>query len=91
MAVGSALDIGPLQITPIRLADYNKRTGNNYSHSDCFKWQVSREIFLYYANQIGISKDNWEQISRRWNRAYEWQDEKGAAYWMKVTKHLQSV
>lgn len=90
-AVGSALDVGPLQITPIRLADYNQKTGKNYSHSDCFNWEVSREIFLYYAHQIGISQDNWEEISRRWNRAYEWEDEKGAAYWRKVTKHLNKI
>lgn len=91
LAVGSALDVGPLQITPIRLADYNQKTGKSYSHSDCFSWEVSREIFLYYAHQIGIAPDKWEEISRRWNRAFEWQDEKGQQYWTKVNNQLNKA
>jgi len=87
-AVGAMQDVGPLQIVPSRLRDYNQKTGKSYSHRDCFKWEVSKEIFLFYANRIGNNYANFEQISRRWNRASQWQDEKGKIYWEKVSKHL---
>lgn len=90
-AVGAAQDVGPLQITPIRIADYNQRTGKNYSHSDCFKWEVSREVFMYYANLIGYIPTNFEEVCRRWNRSSAWQDEKGQAYWERVSKHLNTT
>lgn len=87
-AVGAAGDIGPLQITKIRLEDYNQRTGKNYTTQDCFSWEVSKEIFLFYAHKIGFIPDNIEELARRWNRSSLWQDEKGLQYWSKVQKHL---
>ncbi len=90
-AVGFAQDVGPLQITPPRLKDYNQKTGKNYSHSDCFKWEVSKEIFLFYAERIGANPENWQQISRRWNRATEWKDNKGLQYWKKVQNQLNKT
>lgn len=89
MAVGKSQDVGPLQITPIRLSDYNQKTGKNYSHADCFKFEVSKEIFLYYAGRIGIEK--WEEICRKWNRSSQWQDEKGLQYWERVAKQLNKT
>jgi hypothetical protein len=55
---------GPFQIRPIRIADYNKRTGKQYTMKDCHTLRVSREIFLYYARMLGT---DYETIAKRWN------------------------
>jgi hypothetical protein len=56
---------GIFQIRPIRLQDYNRRTGKNYKMKDLFDYEVSEKIFLYYADQLGPY--NLEQIARNWN------------------------
>jgi hypothetical protein len=56
---------GIFQIRPIRLIDFNKRTGSSYSRNDLFDYDISEKIFLYYADQVGPY--NLEQIARRWN------------------------
>jgi hypothetical protein len=90
-AVGSSQDVGPLQITPVRLKDFNQKTGKNYSHSDCFNFEVSKEIFLFYASKYGSTPDKWEMLARRWNRAYQWQDNKGLQYWKRVLTQLNKT
>jgi hypothetical protein len=56
---------GIFQIRPIRLEDYNHRTGSSYKMKDLFDYRISEKIFLYYADQVGPY--NPEQIARRWN------------------------
>lgn len=56
---------GAFQIRPIRLQDYNLRTGNKYKIEDCYNYDISIEIFLYYANLLGIP--HYETIARNWN------------------------
>jgi hypothetical protein len=56
---------GIFQIRPIRLEDYNRRTGKNYKMKDLFNYSISEKLFLYYADQIGPY--DMEQIARRWN------------------------
>lgn len=56
---------GIFQIRPIRLEDYNRRTGNNYKMKDLFNYKISMKIFIYYADQIGPY--DLEQIAKRWN------------------------
>jgi hypothetical protein len=56
---------GIFQIRPIRLQDYNNRTGSKYKMDDLFEYEVSEKIFLYFADQIGPY--DLEQIARRWN------------------------
>jgi hypothetical protein len=73
---------GAFQIRPIRLRDYNNRTGNKYTHNDCFKLTVSKEIFLYYANKIGYP--NYESIARDWNGS----GKTTLDYWKKVRIYL---
>ncbi len=55
---------GPFQIRPVRLSDYNKRTGKKYRMRDCYTLSVSREVFLYYAKILG---PDYEIIAKRWN------------------------
>jgi hypothetical protein len=73
---------GAFQIRPIRLRDYNNRTGNTYTRMDCFNLKVSREIFLYYADKIGYP--NYELIAREWNGS----GRTTLDYWKKVRLYL---
>ena len=74
--------VGVFQIRPIRLKDYNKRTGNKYRMKDLYDYKVSERIFLYYASKAG--PNDFERIARNWNgsgiRTYY--------YWAQVQKHL---
>jgi hypothetical protein len=73
---------GYFQIRPIRLEDYNNRTGSTYSMKDMFNYEIAEKIFLYYAVQIGPY--NFEQIARNWNgrgaRTFQ--------YWGRIKKYL---
>lgn len=74
--------IGAFQIRPIRVRDYNQRTGSNYKLKDCCNFEISKEIFMYYARQIGFP--NYESIARNWNGS----GIKTLEYWEKVKKYL---
>jgi len=73
---------GYFQIRPIRIEDYNKRTGSNYTTKDMFDYKNSEKIFLYYASQIGPYK--FEQIAKNWNGS----GPKTIHYWRRVKKYL---
>jgi hypothetical protein len=73
---------GIFQIRPIRLEDYNNRTGCLYTMKDLFTYKVSEEIFLYYATRIGPY--DFEKIARSWNGS----GRKTAYYWNRVKKFL---
>lgn len=74
--------IGAFQIRPIRLLDYNQRTGNKYKMKDCYNYNISKKIFLYYANRIGFPK--YEKIAKNWNGSGVTTLE----YWEKVKSYL---
>ncbi|MFN8240228.1 MAG: hypothetical protein U0X39_05685 [Bacteroidales bacterium] len=76
---------GIFQIRPVRLEDYNIRTGNKYTRADLFKYEVSEKIFLYYASKIG--PNDFERIARNWNGS----GPKTYLYWNRVKKVLQST
>src|SRR4030042_916333 len=67
-AIGKDGDYGKFQITKIRLLDYNRRTGKNYKRNQLFLEGVGREIFDFYAKEIGILE--YEHIARDWNGGY---------------------
>lgn len=56
---------GYFQIRPIRLQDYNNRTGSNYTMKDMFDYYISEKIYLYYASKE--SPYDLEKIARNWN------------------------
>lgn len=73
---------GAFQIRPIRLLDYYQRTGIIYKLKDCHNFEISKEIFLYYARRTGYP--DYETIARNWNGS-------GNAtldYWKKVKSNL---
>lgn len=73
---------GFFQIRPIRLKDYNKRTGNHYTMQDMFNYEMSKKVFLYFASQIGPY--DFEKIARNWNGS----GIKTIHYWKKVKQYL---
>jgi hypothetical protein len=73
---------GPFQIRPIRLNDYNKRTGKKYRMKDCYTMRVSEEVFLYYAKILG---PDYETIAKRWNGS----GIMTIQYWAKVKSALE--
>ncbi len=73
---------GYFQIRPIRLEDYNKRSGSNYTMKDLFNYEISEKIFLYYANQIGPY--DFELIARKWNGS----GHMTTHYWNRIKKYL---
>ena len=74
--------VGYFQIRPIRLEDYNSRTGNNYSMNDLFNYKISEKIFLYYASEIGPY--NFERIAKTWNGS----GKSTILYWEQVKRFL---
>ncbi len=74
--------IGAFQIRPIRIRDYNQRTGKNYKLEDCSNFEISKEIFLYYAVRTGLL--DYELIARNWNGS----GKTTLDYWAKVKKCL---
>mgnify|MGYP001584840223 CR=1 FL=1 len=73
---------GAFQIRPIRLLDYYQRTGVNYKIEDCYDYDISRVIFLYYARQTGHR--DYETIARNWNGS----GKLTLDYWKKVKANL---
>ena len=74
--------VGYFQIRPIRVRDYNRRTGSSYTVNDMYDYNIAEKIFLYYASQIGPY--NLEKIAKNWNGS----GRKTKIYWNKVRKHL---
>jgi hypothetical protein len=73
---------GIFQIRPIRLEDYNRRTGSHYKMKDLFDYKVSERIFLYFADQIGPY--DIEQIARKWNGS----GHMTTYYWNRIREYL---
>lgn len=74
--------VGAFQIRPIRLRDYNQRTLNNFKMEDCYYYEFSKRIFLYYA--ILTEFPDYETIARNWNGS----GRTTLDYWKKVKSHL---
>jgi len=74
--------VGFFQIRPIRVKDYNRRTGSRYTLKDMFDYEISEKVFLYYASRVGPY--NFEKIARNWNGS----GVKTLDYWKRVKKHL---
>jgi hypothetical protein len=74
--------VGYFQIRPIRLEDYNKRTGSNYTMKDMFNYEISEKIFLYYAGKTGPY--DFEQIARNWNGS----GHMTINYWNRIRQYL---
>jgi hypothetical protein len=74
--------VGYFQIRPIRVRDYNERTGSRYSLKDMFDYKISERVFLYYASQLGPY--NIERIAKNWNGS----GKSTIQYWRQVKRYL---
>jgi len=75
--------IGIFQIRPIRLIDYNRRTGSSYTRHDLYNFETSEKIFLYYADLAGPYK--LEQIARNWNGS----GKRTSFYWDRIKEYMK--
>lgn len=73
---------GYFQIRPIRLEDYNNRTGSQYTLNDMFNYEISEKVFLFFATQIGPY--NIEKIAKNWNGS----GAKTIEYWERIKEYL---
>lgn len=71
---------GIVQIRPIRLKDYNQRTGKNYKLKDCYNTSIAKEIFMYYSCKFDHTQP--ERIASDWNKC------KTDKYWNKVKRFM---
>lgn len=67
---------GIVQIRPIRLLDYNQRTGSSYTLDDCYNVVISKKIFMYYAQQF--NPNEYDKIASDWNKCPT------TAYWLRI-------
>jgi hypothetical protein len=74
---------GPFQIRPIRINHYNRLTGSNYKTWNCFDYELSRKIFLYFCK--GRS---YEKIARAWCSGEAGTKKASEKYWKRVRVKL---
>jgi hypothetical protein len=74
--------IGFFQIRPIRVEDYNNRTGSKLNHSEMYNYRTAEKVFLYYASQIGPY--DFEKIAVNWNGS----GSQTVYYWKRVKEYL---
>jgi len=73
---------GAFQIRQCKLDDYNRLTGKNIQPEDLFDYEISYNIFLYFAREYG---SDYEKIAKKWNGSGPMTE----VYWKKVRKLLQ--
>ena len=73
------LATGAFQIRPIKLLDYNMRTGSTYILTDMYDYDISKKIFLHHASKYGY---DFERIAKAWNGSGPMTE----LYWQKVKK-----
>lgn len=71
---------GPFQIRQCRIDHYNKLTGLNYTLNDCYDYEISKKVFLYFAKG-----KTYERAARDWNGKFSLTEK----YWNKVKKYLK--
>lgn len=71
--------VGWFQIRQIRVEHYNQLTKSGYSLKDFYDYDLSRQMFLYYARG-----KSYEQAAKDWNGSGPLTIE----YWKKVRRYL---
>ena len=71
---------GAFQIRQIRLTEYNRLSGENLKLTDCYDYEISKRIFLFYSCQF--RPDDYRLIARDWNKS------RTEIYWNKVKNCL---
>ncbi len=71
--------IGAFQIRECRIQHYNRLTGSKYVLNDCYDYELSRKVFLYFCQDR-----NYELVARSWNGTGEMTKQ----YWNKIKANL---
>jgi len=71
--------VGAFQIRQCRVDHFNQLKGTNYKLEDFFDYNLSKEMFLYFAHN-----KTFEQASKSWNGS----GPKTISYWNKVKQRL---
>jgi len=71
------------QIRPVRLRDFNKKTGKRYVMADMYIYDRAKEVFMYYCNNR-----SYEQVARGWAGGDYATKEATDKYWKKVNAKL---
>jgi len=74
--------VGIFQIRQVRIDEYNRRTGGNYSLRDMYDPQLSEKVFLYFASRYGPY--NQEKIAKGWNGSGPMTE----LYWKRIKEYL---
>jgi hypothetical protein len=79
---------GGFQIRAGKLKDYNDANGTNYTLEDCYNYELSKKIFLYFTNHTLAGKPippkSWEQTAKDWNGS----GKMTINYWEEVKKRI---
>lgn len=75
--------LGIFQIRQVRVDEYNRLTGSNYTLSDMFDYKISEKVFLYFASLIGPYEH--ERIAKAWNGS----GPRTEFYWQRVKKIMR--
>jgi hypothetical protein len=71
------------QIRPVRLREFNKRTGNHYVMADMYHYEIAKQVFMYYCQ--GRS---YEVIARAWCSGESGTKKASDSYYAKIQKAL---
>lgn len=74
--------VGIYQIRQVRIDEYNRRTGRDYTLADMFDPELSAKVYLYFASQAGPY--NLERIARAWNGSGPMTE----LYWKRIKEYL---
>ena len=76
--------VGSFQIRPIRVDHYNRLRGTDYKTWDFFDYDLSRDMFLFFADRYGPY--NIDMAVKRWNGS----GKMTIGYWKRVQKQLNN-
>ena len=74
--------VGAFQIRQIRVTHYNQLRGTDYKLTDFYDYDLSLEMFMYYAR----GKD-WEKAAKDWNGS----GKLTIIYWNKIKSQLAQL
>jgi len=74
--------VGIFQIRQVRIDDYNRRTGNNFSLKEMYDPALSEKVFLYFASLYRPYE--LEKIAKAWNGSGPMTE----LYWKRIRRYL---
>ena len=74
--------VGIFQIRQVRIDDYNRRTGSNFSLAEMYDPALSEKVFLYFASLY--RPHELERIAKAWNGSGPMTE----LYWKRIKEYL---